>query len=114
MLRFVLHRSQSVVTLAVFTGDKRYCGEPVFKLRPSALSQGDGYVFTFVQDLTRAGEDQAVLEILDGEHLEDGPLATITLRDYLPPGLHGSWTDEYLGPCEGEQLPSENDIRKHL
>jgi carotenoid cleavage dioxygenase-like enzyme len=107
------HVSQTVMC-AAFTGDKRYCGEPIFKPRPNARSQADGYVFTFVQDLTGSEEDRTVLEILDGERLEDGPLATITLRDYLPPGLHGSWTDEYLGPCQGEILPSENDIRVHL
>lgn len=31
-----------------------------------------------------------------------GPVATIKLPHMLPFGLHGSWTDAYLGPQPGQ------------
>lgn len=77
-------------------------------------AEGEGYILTVIQDLSHPGEDRSQLEILDAGDLEGGPLATIALPDYVPPGLHGSWTSEYLGTQMGEVVPYENDIRVQL
>ena len=94
-------------------GDRRYCGEPVFVPRAGG-AEGEGYIFTVIQDLSHPEEDRSQLEILDAADLESGPLATIALPDYVPPGLHGSWTSEYVGRGEDEAVPYSNDIRVQL
>ncbi|MGB5769912.1 MAG: carotenoid oxygenase family protein, partial [Crocosphaera sp.] len=34
------------------------------------------------------------LVILDGENIENTPLATLHLKHHIPYGLHGNWTSE--------------------
>jgi all-trans-8'-apo-beta-carotenal 15,15'-oxygenase len=40
-----------------------------------------------------AGRDKSDLHVFDAKKIEDGPVATVTLEDHLPPGLHGYWSD---------------------
>jgi carotenoid cleavage dioxygenase-like enzyme len=82
--------------------------------RPDAHSVDDGYIITVVHDLSDSQKDSSCLEILDGLHLEEGPVATVLLHDLLPPGLHGSWLSRHMAPMPGEVIPSSNDVRVHM
>lgn len=108
-------RSQASVDMRCCThaGDHRYCSEPIFIPRAGASDPDDGYVCTMVHDVssTSAAGVQVFWEILDGKDVAAGPVATIRLRDFVPPGLHGSWSERYAAPQPGERLPWEHDIR---
>lgn len=94
-------------------GDKRYCSEPIFVPRDGAGDADDGYVCTMVHDLSDPDEANVKVfwEILDGRDIAAGPIAALKLRDFVPPGLHGSWSERYAAPQAGEQLPWTHDIR---
>lgn len=34
------------------------------------------------------------LVVVDGERVAEGPVATVHLKELVPFGLHGSWSDE--------------------
>jgi carotenoid cleavage dioxygenase-like enzyme len=95
----------------------RYCGEPVFAPKTHAAEASetfigdDGYILVEVTDLSQEGRETTLLEILDASDIAAGPVAAIDLQELVPPGLHGSWTDAYLGPTPNETLPMQNDIR---
>lgn len=86
-------------------GPEKWCGEPQFvpRVRPlskiSALEddeddEDDGYVMAVVFDASRKASE---LVVLDAKDLKE--IARVKLGDvFLPSGLHGTWTSEYLGP----------------
>jgi all-trans-8'-apo-beta-carotenal 15,15'-oxygenase len=77
-------------------GVHKFVGEPLFVARPSSECEDDGWVLVLVHD----GENISTeLAILDAQQISAGPIATLKLPRYIPMGVHGSWTDEYiLGP----------------
>lgn len=102
-------------------GNGRYCQEPIFVPKADAreatsqvFDGNDGYILVNVTDLRVPGHETTCLEILDAADLQAGPLAVIDLGELVPPGLHGSWTDNYLAQTEHESLPWQNDIRSSL
>lgn len=62
--------------------------EPVFVPRTNGTRESDGYLITLVYD-ERAHRSRFVL--FDAEHLDDGPLASASLRTHVPPGFHGTF-----------------------
>jgi carotenoid cleavage dioxygenase-like enzyme len=53
------------------------------------VDEDDGWVTVVVND---AGDDTSVLHVFDAKKIEDGPVASVTMEDHLPPGLHGFWS----------------------
>lgn len=65
-----------------------YCCEPVFVPRNNAAPEGSGWVLTEVYD---SRTRKSHLAVLDGERLDDGPLARVMLRHHVPFSYHGWW-----------------------
>jgi all-trans-8'-apo-beta-carotenal 15,15'-oxygenase len=65
-----------------------YCSEPVFVPRDNAAAEGSGWVLTEVYD---SRTRKSLLAVLDGERLNDGPLARVMLRHHVPFSYHGWW-----------------------
>lgn len=95
----------------------------MFVPKPGATTEdtftgNEGYILVHVNDLREVGREKTCLEILDASDIAAGPLASIDMQELIPPGLHGFWTEESLGPTESEaRLPAEgweNDIRFNL
>jgi carotenoid cleavage dioxygenase len=66
------------------------CGvhEPTFVPRRSDAPEGDGYLLTLVN---RIAENRSDLAILDAQHLERGPIATLKLPLRVRTTFHGNW-----------------------
>nr|ARQ83690.1 carotenoid cleavage oxygenase [Sphingobium yanoikuyae] len=62
--------------------------EPVFAPRSPESPEGDGYVIALVNRLDEMRSD---LVVLDAQHIDEGPVATIRLPLRLRNGLHGNW-----------------------
>ncbi|BDA40369.1 beta,beta-carotene 15,15'-dioxygenase [Coccomyxa sp. Obi] len=72
-------------------------------------SEDDGWLLAPV---FRSASMTTDLVILDAADVEAGPVATIHLPHHVPIGLHGSFTDAYLGPpLDDRSPPREHDIR---
>ena len=69
-------------------GPSRLPGELVLAPRPGATAEDDAWAIAFVYDRARAASD---LVILDAQHFEGGPVATVRLPFRVPVGLHGAW-----------------------
>ena len=72
--------------------------EPIFHPRPGSTAEDDGWVLALVHDGT-PGSKGTEMVILDGQKIADGPIATVRLPHYVPIGVHGSFTDDFLGPA---------------
>ena len=72
-----------------YLGERCCMQEPIFCPKPGGEAEDDGWVTVVVND---AGADQSVLHVFDAKRVEDGPVASVTLEDHLPPGLHGYWS----------------------
>jgi carotenoid cleavage dioxygenase-like enzyme len=81
-------------------GVHKFVGEPLFVARPGSKAEDDGWVLLLVHD----GDDVSTsLAILDAQKISEGPIALLKLPTYVPMGVHGSWSDEYiLGPDAAE------------
>ena len=76
--------------------------ECVFAPRRADAPEGVGYVLGVATRLDQGGVSD--LLILDSEHLEDGPVATVRMPIPVVPQVHGSWVSEW-------QLSSEDRNR---
>ena len=77
-------------------GIHKFVGEPLFVPKPGSSAEDEGWVLVLVHDGDSVSTD---LAILDAQKIEEGPIANLKLPTYVPMGVHGSWTDEYiLGP----------------
>ena len=77
-------------------GVHKFVGEPLFVARPGSKAEDDGWILVLVHDGDNVSTD---LAILDAQKISEGPIANLKLPTYVPMGVHGSWTDEYiLGP----------------
>lgn len=69
-------------------GAASYASEPVFVPRSACAAEGDGFLLVGVY---REDENRSDLVILDAQHIEDEPLATVRLPHRVPFGFHGNW-----------------------
>ena len=74
-----------------YFGERAFMQEPIFCPQPQGTEEDDGWVTVVVND---AGDDTCVLHVFDAKTIEKGPIASVTLEDHLPPGLHGYWSTE--------------------
>ena len=89
-------------------GRRCWAGEPIFVPRSGQAAEDDGWVLVLVFDSSKMNSE---LHILDARDLKC--IAIISLPFFVPSGLHGSWSSEYLGPCvEQKYGPKEYDIGK--
>jgi carotenoid cleavage dioxygenase len=72
-------------------------GEPVFAPRSANASEGEGWVLGVAWHLDQ--NLRADLLILDAEHIEDGPIATVHLPTQASPQIHGWWVREDQYPA---------------
>jgi carotenoid cleavage dioxygenase len=70
--------------------------EPCFIPKSPTAQEGEGYIITTA---TRVKEMRTDVFLLDAQHIDQGPLATIRLPVRLRPGYHTSWApSEALPP----------------
>ncbi|DBB06748.1 hypothetical protein WJX82_009214 [Trebouxia sp. C0006] len=86
-------------------GPDQFAQEPIFCPRPDAQTEDDGWVFTMVYD---SASDCSHLAVLDAKDLKSGPVARIRLPQRIPYGIHGSFTEQYLGPASDAKPQSYN------
>jgi all-trans-8'-apo-beta-carotenal 15,15'-oxygenase len=70
-----------------------YCSEPLFVPRPGAdvppeSAEEPGWLLTEGYDSRTA---KGFLAVLDADHPEDGPMATVRLEHHVPFSFHGFW-----------------------
>lgn len=70
-------------------GPRCFMQEPVFVPRPGAAAEDDGWLLSLMFD---AAARVTKLVILDAKDMR--VLASIRLRHVVPPGLHGSWSEQ--------------------
>ena len=88
-------------------GKDRWCQEPIFVPKPGGSCEDEGWILCIVYD---SSADRSELVILDAKNM--GVEATIKLPFAMPPGLHGSWTEAYLGPTHADTFKAmKYDIR---
>eukprot|EP00210_Caulerpa_lentillifera_P005285 g5049.t1 len=90
--------TQKTEEVCWYPGKRKFVGEPIFvpKVDDSTV-EDEGWLLVLVHD---GGENCGTeLAILDAQKIEDGPVALLRLPTYVPMGVHGSWTPDYiLGP----------------
>ncbi len=75
-------------TRSWFAGDTSSTQEPVFAPKGPNAAEGEGYVLGVVN---RRAENRSDVVILDAQHVDEGPIATIRLPVRLKFGIHGNW-----------------------
>jgi len=58
--------------------------------------EDDGWLMALCYDAARHQSELVVLDALD---IEGGPIAVLPLRETIPHGLHGDWSEVYTGPA---------------
>jgi len=69
-------------------GRGRYGGEGVFVPRPSAITEDDGWLLTFVYD---TAEGQSELVVVNAQDITADPVARLLIPQRVPYGFHGAW-----------------------
>lgn len=69
-------------------GDDHFPSEPIFIRKPNAKKEDEGYLLMMVLN---AQKQKSYTAILDAQHIEQGPLATINIGQGLPISFHGNW-----------------------
>jgi carotenoid cleavage dioxygenase len=69
-------------------GPGRHPGEFVFVPASADSAEDEGWLIGFVVDSEHEKTD---LVIIDAQHFEDAPVATVHLPHRVPPGFHGNW-----------------------
>ncbi len=88
---FILkHDLESATTCSHDFGAGRLPTEFVFVPRRNAEAEDGGWLMGFVVDPASASTD---LVILDAEHFDAEPVASIYIPHRIPLGFHGSWTN---------------------
>ena len=78
---------QNNTRTSIELGRGRVCGEAVFAPSASAKSEDDGYLMTYVYDVS---SDTSEYVIFDAKTMSADPIATVQLPR-VPFGFHGSW-----------------------
>jgi carotenoid cleavage dioxygenase-like enzyme len=73
-------------------GNRTSLAEPVFAPKNLQAREGEGYLMGVAYHLDQGLRSDLV--ILDAEHLEDGPVATVRLPVQASPQVHGWWVRE--------------------
>jgi carotenoid cleavage dioxygenase-like enzyme len=71
-----------------WAGDTSSTQEPVFAPKSADAAEGEGYVMGIVN---RRAENRSDLVILDAQHMDEGPIATVKIPVRLKYGIHGNW-----------------------
>lgn len=71
-----------------FAGDTSSTQEPVFAPKSATAREGEGYVLGVVN---RRAEHRSDLVVLDAQHMDEGPIATVKIPVRLKYGIHGNW-----------------------
>lgn len=71
-----------------FADDQSCFQEPIFVPKSADAAEGEGYVIALRNRLLEQATD---LLILDAQHLDEGPIATVKLPIRLRMSLHGNW-----------------------
>lgn len=87
------NRTSTLFNAGTETSLAECCFAPKSENAPEAA----GYLMGLATRNTEAG--RADLVILDAEHLEDGPVATVHLPMRAPPQVHGWWVPEWQMPA---------------
>lgn len=82
--------TSKVTVSEYYSGDGRYTQEPVFVPKPQSSRDSakpfdaqEGYILVQVNDIRDAENPKTVLEILDAQNLEAGPMAVIEGQVWL-------------------------------
>ncbi|ASK88953.1 carotenoid oxygenase family protein [Sphingorhabdus sp. SMR4y] len=76
-------------------GEQRFGSEAPFIPRPSATSEDDGYLISFITDMK---QNRSECVILDAQNISAGPVCTIILPHRISSGTHATWASaEQLG-----------------
>jgi len=95
---YVRFDQQTRRTSTFFAGSGSGLQECCFVPRSRHAIEGDGYIVGVASRLLEGGRTD--LLILDAQHLEDGPLATVRLPFRVNAQVHGWWCPEYtLSPA---------------
>jgi len=91
-------------------GDRKFAMEPFFVARKGEdLDEDDGWVVALVHDADYEKSDfggrGTEMVIIDAKKFEEGPVARLRLPTYVPFGVHGSWSTDYVaGPPKEAEL----------
>ena len=80
--------NETGVTQAFKYGPNRHGGEAVFAPKVGSSCEDDGYLVCFVHD---EATNQSECLVIDAQHLEAGPVATIVMPFRVPYGFHAGW-----------------------
>ncbi len=80
--------NESGITTEFIYGPNRHGGEAVFAPKVGSDCEDDGYLVCFVHD-ENAHRSECL--IIDAQHLEAGPVATIVMPFRVPYGFHAGW-----------------------
>jgi len=72
-------------------GEGRTAGEPAFVPKTNALSEDDGYLFTYIYDAKR---NQSDFVIYDAKSMAQQPVSLVQLPVRVPYGFHGIFVTE--------------------
>ncbi|WP_414754964.1 carotenoid oxygenase family protein [Anabaena sp. CCY 9910] len=72
-------------------GQGRYGSEVVFVPRPGATVEDDGWLITYVYDMS---EDSSELVVINAQDINSEPIARVLLPQRVPYGFHGIWVTE--------------------
>jgi carotenoid cleavage dioxygenase-like enzyme len=73
-------------------GNRVHLGEPVFAPKNERAAEGEGYLLGVAYRLDEKLRSDLV--VLDAQHLEEGPIATVKLPVQASPQVHGWWVRE--------------------
>jgi len=73
-------------------GNRLSLAEPVFAPKSAQAREGEGYLIGVAYHLDQGLRSDLV--ILDAEHLDEGPIATVKLPLQASPQVHGWWVRE--------------------
>jgi all-trans-8'-apo-beta-carotenal 15,15'-oxygenase len=91
-------------------GPGKWAQEPIFVPNPNGKTEDDGWVLVVVFE---SASKSTELVILDAQEMT--VTGKVKLPFFLPAGLHGSFSTEYMGPKVGEEYPAKlYDIRNGL
>ena len=63
--------------------------------KDTTLTEDFGWLVALCYD---AANGHSELVVLNAQDIEAGPIAVLPLRESIPHGLHGNWSDSYMGP----------------
>lgn len=69
-------------------GGQRYGGECIFVPRQNAAAEDDGYLLTFVHDISKP-DGHSEMWVMDARSMAAAPLAVVSLPARVPFGFHG-------------------------